>query len=116
MHESTLKGTLLLGDLGLTNVRQEAGMGRATLRVVLAGFVQAQGAVHGQAHFAGVSVLLAIVLPPADRAQRQCAGRLQRLVSAARAAITSFHNSPRYVDESQGLQVYTKGQLLAPSL
>ena len=64
----TAKGTLLLGDLRLTNVREEAGMSRATLSVVLTGFIQAEGAVDGQADFGCVVILLAIVLPPADRA------------------------------------------------
>jgi hypothetical protein len=35
---------------------------------VLAGFIEAEGAVHGQADIAGVGVFLAIVFPPADRA------------------------------------------------
>jgi len=29
---------------------------------------QAERAVHGQAHLAGILVLLAVILPPADRA------------------------------------------------
>ena len=89
------EGTLLFSDLGLTNVREEAGMGRAALSVVLAGFIQAEAAVHSQADFAGGVVLLAIVLPPADRAQRQRAGGLQRLTSAAWTAKTRFHHLPR---------------------
>ena len=43
-------------------------MSRATLSVVLTGFIQAEGAVDGQADFGCVVILLAIVLPPADRA------------------------------------------------
>lgn len=84
--ERTAKGTLLLSDLGLTNVRKEAGMGRAAMSVVLAGLIQAEGAVDGQADFGCVVVLLSVVLPPADRAQRQCASGLQRLIAATRTA------------------------------
>ncbi len=75
-RKSIAEGTLLLSDLGLTNVREKTGMGRAIQRVVLAGFIQAEGAVHGQPHLGGVAVLLAIVFPPADRAQSQGARRL----------------------------------------
>ena len=41
-------------------------MGCAALRVVRARFVEAQLAVDGQAHIGGVSVFLAVVLPPAQ--------------------------------------------------
>ena len=81
---------------------QKAGMGRAAMSVVIAGFVEAELAVHRHTHFAGVIVLLAVVLPPADRAQRQRAGRLQRLISAARAAKSIFHNIPRMDGRKRG--------------
>jgi len=93
-RQSTAKGTLLFSDLGLTDVRKEPGVGGAAMGVMLPGFAQAEGAVHGQADFTGVRVLLAVVLPPADRAQPQGAGRLQRLVPATRAAKTSLCQSP----------------------
>jgi hypothetical protein len=89
-------------------------MCRAAMRVVVAGFVEAELAVHGQAHFGGVFVLLAVVFPPADRAQRQGAGRLQRLVSAAWAAKTSFYGfhrmkgrkpGPAGLQEKQGIGI-----------
>ena len=38
---SIAKGTLLFSRLGLTNVREEAGMGGAALGVILAGLVEA---------------------------------------------------------------------------
>jgi hypothetical protein len=66
-------------------------MGGSALSVVLAGFVQAEGAIDGEADFAGVFVFLAVVLPPADRAQAESARRLQRPISAAWTAITDFH-------------------------
>ena len=98
---------VLFSDLGLTDVREEPGVGSAAMGVVLPGFVQAEGAVHGQADIGGVLVLLAIVLPPADRAQPQCAGRLQRLVPAARAAKTNLYQSPHEcMDENGGARVY----------
>ena len=86
-------------------------MGCAAMSVVLAGFVEAQLAVHRQAHFGGVNVLLAVVLPPADRAQRQGAGRLQRLVSAARAAKTSFYGFHRMNGREPDGRVYMKNSL-----
>ena len=97
---------VLFSDLGLTDVREEPGVGSAAMGVVLPGFAQAEGAVHGQADIGGVLVLLAIVLPPADRAQPQCAGRLQRLVPAARAAKTNLYQSPHEcMDENGGARV-----------
>ena len=67
-------------------------MGRAAVRVVLASFVEAQLSIHGMADFCGIFVLLSIVLPPADRAQCQGAGCLQRPVSATRATKTGRHS------------------------
>jgi hypothetical protein len=83
--------TLLLSDLGLANVSKESRMGGAALGVVGTGFVQAEGAVDGEADIAGVFVFLAVVLPPADWAQAESARRLQRLIAAARTAIMDFH-------------------------
>ena len=91
--ESTAKGTLLLSDLGLTNVLQKAGVSRAALCIVLAGLVQAQLAVHRQAHFGRIGVLLAVVFPPADRAQTQSTGIFQRPAPAAWAAKTYLAKS-----------------------
>jgi len=68
-------------------------MGGAAMGVLLPGFAQAEGAVHGQADFTGVRVLLAVVLPPADRAQGERPRRVQRLVPATRAAKTSLCQS-----------------------
>jgi hypothetical protein len=68
--------------MGLTNVREKPRMGRATIRKVLARLIEAEGSVHGQADIRGVRVLLAIVLPPAHRAQPERIRRFQRLVPA----------------------------------
>jgi hypothetical protein len=84
---------LLFCRLGLTNVREKTGMGSAALNVVPAGFVERELAVDGEAHFRGVGVFLAVVLPPANRAQPQGAGRIQCFVAAARAAIAHFDSS-----------------------
>ncbi len=68
-------------------------MGGSALSVVGTGFAKAECAVDGEADISGVFILLAIVLPPADRAQTQCARSLQRPIAAARTAITNFHRS-----------------------
>jgi hypothetical protein len=83
------KGTLLFCRLGLTNVREEARMGCPALGKVLAGFLEAELAVDGETDIGGVIVFLAVVLPPADRAQLQGAGCFQGSVSAAGATIAS---------------------------
>lgn len=61
----------------------------AAPRVALAGLAEAYLPVHGQAHFIGVRIILAIVFPPADRAQSKGFRRLNCLVSATWAAILS---------------------------
>ncbi len=86
---------LLLSKLWFTHVGKKAGMGRAASGVVGAGLVQAEGSVHRQPDIRGVLVLLAVVLPPANRAQAQRFGRLQRLISATWAAKTSLHSFPQ---------------------
>ena len=87
------KGTLLLSVMGLTDVREESRVGCAALGIMFTGFVEAEGAVHGQADFAGIFVFLAVVFPPADGAETQGIWRFQRLRSAARAAKLSLHQS-----------------------
>jgi hypothetical protein len=61
-------------------------MGRATLRVMDPGLVEAKVSVYRKPDLGGVLVLLPIVFPPADRAQGQRAGCNQSLASAARTA------------------------------
>jgi hypothetical protein len=90
---SDVIATLLLGGLGLANVGEESGMGGAALSIVGTGFVQAERAVDGEPDIAGVLVFLAIVFPPAHRAQTQRARRLQRPKAAAWTAITDFHQT-----------------------
>lgn len=85
---------LLLSELSFPDVRKKSGMGRATLGKMCAGFGQAESAVHRQPDIRGVFVLLAVVFPPANRAQAKRFGRIQRLKSTARAAITSPHGNP----------------------
>jgi hypothetical protein len=72
-------------------------------------------AVHGQAHFCGVPVLLAIVFPPADRAQPQRAGRIQRLISTAWAAKTRRQGIPRVDGRETGLAGLREGRFSSSS-
>ena len=81
------KGTLLFARFGLTNVRQKSGMRSPALFEMLAGFGEAQLAVHGKADVRGILVFLAVVFPPADRAKHQGAGCIKCLAPAARASI-----------------------------
>ena len=103
----TAKGTLLLSVIGLTNVREEPGVGCAAMGKMVTGLIQAEGAVHRQADIAGVGVFLAIVFPPADRAQPHGVRRFERLVTAARAAKLSLHQSVHVrIDGLSGPGVY----------
>lgn len=65
----TEEDTLLLRHLWFSDIGQKARMGSAALGVLHSCLHEAQFAVYGVADFAGVSVVLAIVLPPADWAQ-----------------------------------------------
>jgi len=112
--EGIAKGTLLFGDPEIgdpktriagslrrksefspcwfANIRQKTRMGSAACGVVVAGFVQAQGSIHGEANVGGILIFLPVILPPAHRAQGQRRWRLQRPESAARATKTSLHH------------------------
>src|SRR6185437_2448582 len=85
--------TSVLAHLGLANIRQKARIARPEPHKVFARLVQAQLAIHREAHHAGVLVVLAVILPPAHRAQRQRGRRIERLVSTARAAEPVRHGS-----------------------
>ena len=73
-------------------------MGRAELGIVHSRFFEAQLAVNGEAHFGGVIVFLAVVFPPADRAELECCGRFEGLVSAARTTVASCNRIRLHVD------------------
>ena len=53
--------------------------------------IQTQLAVDGEPHLGRVFVSLAIVLPPANRAQGECFRLLQGPISTAWASKTSLH-------------------------
>ena len=105
------KDTLLLSDLGLTNVRQEPRVGSAAMHKMIPRLAQAQLPIDRQPDFPGVLVFLPVVFPPAYRAKGQRAGRLQRSVSAAWAAKTSLHSVPSRMDGFPGPRVYEKDHL-----
>jgi hypothetical protein len=88
---------LKLCSLGLAHIREKARVGRAALKKVLAGFVQAELAVYRHARLAGILILLAVVLPPADWTKRQGGGRFQCSVTTARTAIVNVQDIPRVV-------------------
>ena len=90
--------TLLFGRQRLANIGQETWMGRAELGVVHSRFFEAQLAVHGEAHFGGVMVFLAVVFPPADRAELECRRRFESLRSAARATVASCNRIRLHVN------------------
>ena len=94
MAKRIVNVTLLFCGEWLTNVREETGMGCAALGVVPAGFIEAELAVDSETHIRGVGVFLAVVLPPANRAQDQGAGHFQCLVAAARASVTGVQGFP----------------------
>jgi hypothetical protein len=75
---------------------------------VLARLIQAQMTVDREADFPGVFVFLAVIFPPAYWAQSHGAGGFQRLVSAARATISSVHSFPEPLDAGFFKLVYTE--------
>ena len=87
------KGTLPFRGFRLTNVRQKTGVRGAELGIVDAGLKQAQLPVHGQTNLGGVVVLLAVVLPPADRAQLKGSRGFEGSIPAAGTAKTGFRRN-----------------------
>ena len=98
--KSIAKGTLLVGDLGLTNVREKARAERYPLGKVLASLFQAQLGVDRQPDNLGVPVFLPIVYPSAHWTKSERVHRLQRLVFPAWAAMASLHKPLVWMDEA----------------
>jgi len=85
------KDTLLLSVMGLTNVREEPGVGSTASNKVLPRLAQTESPVHGQPRLARVLVFLAVVFPPAHWTKPHRRWRLKRPVSTARTAKTNLH-------------------------
>lgn len=66
-------------------------MGGAAFPKVSARLIEAERPIHGQPHLRRVCIFLAVVFPPANRAQLQAFRSSQRPESAAGAAIEGFH-------------------------
>ena len=77
-HQGIAQDTLLFGHLGLTNVREEPGVGSTASNKVLP-------------RLARVLVFLAVVFPPAHWTKPHRRWRLKRPVSTARTAKTNLH-------------------------
>jgi hypothetical protein len=60
-------------------------MGSSITHVVASSFAEAELAVYGEPHVGSVVVFLAVIFPPADRAELQGSGGIEGPVSAARA-------------------------------
>lgn len=112
----TAKDTLLLSDIGLTNVTQKARMSGAAIREVLPGVTEAQLAVYGQPHIRGVGILLAVVFPPADGAKSHRVGGLQSLVTTAGTAKTSCDSLHVPMDENHRQRDYIRTNFCHPDL
>lgn len=80
----------MFSGLGLADVGEKSRVGRAAFNVVPARFVEAQLAVDGESHFRSVSVFLAVIFPPADRAKLESSGRFESFVPTTRTAIAHF--------------------------
>ena len=63
-------------------------MRSAAFREEGAGLIKAQLTVNGETHLGGVIVFLAVIFPPAKREQLHRTGRVQCLISTAKATIT----------------------------
>ena len=67
---------------------------------------ETEGAIDCLAHFAGVWVFLAIVFPPANRAEGHGSGRFQGSVAAAWAAEKSRYGRHAQIDGKMAEEVY----------
>jgi hypothetical protein len=79
--------------------------------IVVASLVEAQLAIDRQPDLRRIAVFLAVVFPPAYRAQSQRAWRLESLESAARATIRGRNNIHVRIDEESGSLDYRKAGL-----
>ena len=84
-------GTLLFVDLRSANIGEESRVGCPATGVVYPGLIQSQRAVDRHARLRRIFVFLAVILPPADRAQSERPGRSQRPASATGASVERFH-------------------------
>ena len=74
-------------------------MSGAALGVVHAGLGEAEFAVYGVSNFEGIGIFLAVILPPADRAQGQDIWRFECPVAATRASKTNRCRPHGQMDE-----------------
>jgi len=88
-------------------------MGCAAIREMRTSFIQAESSVDGEADFRRVLVFLAIVLPPADRTQRQCGCGRQRLISTAWTSKTKRQDFPHVFGRERGIWGLHRVQLPA---
>ncbi len=88
-YGSCAEVVLRFRDIGFTNVTQKAGMSRAATCVMLACLLQAQVAIDREPDILGVVVFLAVVFPPANRAECKGTRRIEGFETTARAAKTS---------------------------
>jgi hypothetical protein len=77
--------------MGLANVGKKPRVGRTAVGIMFASFTEAEGAIDRQADIPGIGIFLAVVFPPADRAEPQGIRRFKRLEPATRAAKLSRH-------------------------
>jgi hypothetical protein len=82
----TVEVTLLLRHLWFPHIRQKNGVRGAAPRIVHSSLVEAKVAIYGIPDPRGVGLFLAVVLPPANRTEREGVWRLQCPVPAARAS------------------------------
>jgi hypothetical protein len=85
--------TLLLGTLRLPYEGNVAGMRSSAHRKMLARLVQAELAIHSESNLARILIFLAVILPPADRAQLHGTGCRQRPESATWTAVAYLHRN-----------------------
>lgn len=74
-----------------SNIGQKTRVGGSACGVVKAGLSQTEGAIDGHAHVGRVFVFLAVILPPADRAQGERTGNGKGTAAATGATVSDVH-------------------------
>ena len=100
----------MLGCVGFAHIGQKSRVGRAAVRVVLAGFCEAELAVHGKTDFKRVGVVLTVVLPPADWAEPHGSGNFQRPITTTGAEKSNRNSHLVKMDGHSDVQVYAGKQ------
>ncbi len=81
-----MSGGRALGWQRRAHMGDELLVRRTAATIIFARYGKAEAAIDGTAHNIGIFIVLAVILPPADRAERKSVWRIQGKGTTAQAA------------------------------